>query len=93
MPSFPSSDGRGGIYDWGDHQSGAHREHTRVQIAGGGCGTGCDRQGEKGEVFKATFAKDLREDPATGGYDIEFESDGWRGTKHLVMRVHTRKMD
>ncbi len=41
-------------------------------------------------VFEVTLAKDPREDPTNGGYDIEYVSDGKRGTKRFVTRVYVK---
>ena len=41
-------------------------------------------------VFEVTLAKDPKEDDTTGGYDIEYVSDGKRGTKRFVTRVYVK---
>jgi len=41
-------------------------------------------------VFRVTLAKDPREDPSAGCYDIEYISDGKRGTKRFVTRIYVR---
>ena len=39
-------------------------------------------------VFKVTLAKDSKEDTAAGCYDVEYISDGKRGTKRFVTRIY-----
>jgi hypothetical protein len=41
-------------------------------------------------VFEVTLARDPKEDATTGGYDIEYVSDGKRGTKRFVTRVYVK---
>lgn len=41
-------------------------------------------------VFTVTMAKDPVEDAAAGCYDIEYISDGKRGTKRFVTRIYVR---
>ena len=41
-------------------------------------------------VFEVTLAKDPKEDDTTGGYDIEYVTDGKRGTKRFVTRVYVK---
>jgi len=41
-------------------------------------------------VFKVTLAKDPTEDASAGCYDIEYISDGKRGTKRFVTRIYVR---
>jgi len=41
-------------------------------------------------VFTVTMAKDPKEDASAGCYDIEYISDGKRGTKRFVTRIYVR---
>lgn len=41
-------------------------------------------------VFNVTLAKDPKEDVSAGCYDIEYISDGKRGTKRFVTRIYVR---
>ena len=41
-------------------------------------------------VFKVTLAKDPKEDTNAGCYDIEYISDGKRGTKRFVTRIYVQ---
>lgn len=41
-------------------------------------------------VFKVTLAKDPKEDASGECYDIEYVSDGKRGTKRNVTRIYVR---
>ena len=41
-------------------------------------------------MFKVTLAKDPKEDTNAGCYDIEYISDGKRGTKRFVTRIYVQ---
>ena len=41
-------------------------------------------------VFKVTLAKDPKEDTNAGCYDVEYISDGKRGTKRFVTRIYVK---